>query len=112
MESVPLDALLAEVILPKFEKSLTRQRQMIQHREKIFPFLYDPDLPFNNNGSEPAHRNLKIHDKVSGCFRSQHGLERHLCLLSIIETGKKQGMNPFTVCENLIAGALKFPWME
>ena len=110
MESVPLDALLAEVILPKFEKSLTRQRQMIQHREKIFPLLYDPDLPFDNNGSEPAHRNLKIHDKVSGCFRSQHGLEKHLCLLSIIETGK--GMNPFTVCENLIAGALKFPWME
>ena len=107
-----LDSLLAKTIDPKYKQSLTRQKRMIQHREKIFPFLYDPDLPFDNNGSERAQRNLKIHDKVSGCFRSQNGLERHLCLLSIIETGKKQGMNPFAVCENLIAGTLKFLWME
>lgn len=106
-----LDSLLAETIDPKYKKSLKQQKRRLQHREKIFPFLYDPDLPFDNNGSERAHRNLKIHDKVSGCFRSQAGLERHLCLLSIIETGKKQGMNPFTICENLIAGTLKFPWM-
>ncbi|MEK7339208.1 MAG: IS66 family transposase [Verrucomicrobiota bacterium] len=106
-----LDSLLAETIDPKHKKSLTQQKRRLQHREKIFPFLYDPELPFDNNGSERAQRNLKIHDKVSGCFRSQSGLERHLCLLSIIETGKKHGMNPFTVCENLIAGTLKFPCM-
>jgi transposase len=106
-----LDSLLAETIDPKYKKSLTQQKRRLQHREKIFPFLYDPDLPFDNNGSERAQRNLKIHDKVSGCFRSINGLQRHLCLLSIIETGKKQGMNPFTVCENLVAGTLKFPWM-
>jgi transposase len=107
-----LNKLLTEKIDPKYKKSLTRQKRMLQHREKIFPFLYDPDLPFDNNGSERAHRNLKIHDKVSGCFRSQRGLERHLSLLSIIETGKKQGINPFTVCEKLIAGTLKFHWMQ
>jgi hypothetical protein len=74
-------------------------------------FLNDPDLPFDNNGSERAHRNLKVHDKVSGCFRSTSGVNRHLCLLSVIETGKKQGMNPFSVIEGLIAKTLRFPWM-
>jgi transposase len=108
---IRLDTLLAKTIDPKHKKSLTRQKRMLQHREKIFPFLYDPDLPFHNNGTERTQRNLKIHDKVSGCFRSINGLKRHLCLLSIIETGKKQGMNPFDALQNLIAGTLYFPWM-
>ncbi len=35
-------------------------------------------------------RMVKVKQKISGCFRSQRGAERQACLLSIIETAKKE----------------------
>ena len=73
---------------------LKLQKRMIKHRAAILHFMSFPAVPFHNNGSEQAIRMAKVKQKISGCFRSQRGAERHSILLSIIETAKKQNMNP------------------
>lgn len=82
------------------------QKRFAKHREKIFHFLTAPHIPFHNNSSEQAIRNAKVKQKVSGCFRSEHGAKRHAILLSIIETCKKQGRDVFTSLQLLCEGKL------
>jgi hypothetical protein len=71
------------------KESITLQKRFKKHHNKIFHFLTDPHIPHHNNSSEQAIRNTKIHKKVSGCFRSDRGAERHASLLTFIETVKK-----------------------
>ena len=37
-------------------------------QDHIFTFLFKPEVPFDNNGSERAIRNVKVKQKVSGGF--------------------------------------------
>lgn len=67
-----------------------------------------PDIPPDNNGSERAIRNAKIHKKVSGCFRSEVGAQRYAILMSIIDTAKKHGLKMFDACQKLFSGSLTF----
>ena len=66
------------------------------------------NVPFHNNSSEQAIRMVKVKQKISGCFRSQHGAKRHSVLLSIIETAKKQNINTLKAIETLLNGSLVF----
>lgn len=84
------------------------QKRIRKHRQSIFHFLTQPDIPFHNNGSEQAIRNAKVKKKVSGCFRSEYGARRHAVLLSIVETCKKQHMDIFDSLELLFEGKLSF----
>lgn len=84
------------------------QKRFRKHKDKIFHFLTQPDIPFHNNGSEQAIRTAKVKKKVSGCFRSAHGAKRHAVLLSIIETCRKRGMDVFVSLQQLFEGTLKF----
>lgn len=104
------DRQLIELIAQPVTGHETRrlQKRLRKHRESIFHFLTQPDIPFHNNGSERAIRNAKVKKKVSGCFRSEHGARRHAILLSIVETCKKQGMDIFASLELLFEGKLSF----
>ena len=68
----------------------------------------DPDIPFDNNSSERAIRNAKLHKKISGGFRSDHGAERHVVLLSVIETCKKRKMDILASLKLMLQGKLSF----
>ena len=81
---------------------------MTKHREKILFFVTTKDVPPDNNGSERAIRNAKIHKKVSGCFRSETGAQRYAILMSIIDTAKKQGLKMFDACQRLFNRTLIF----
>ena len=75
-------------------------------QEQLLAFLHDPDIPFDNNGSERALRNRKTHLKVIGCFRSEQGVIRVDTIASIIETAKRQGKNALDI---LSGRTLLFP---
>lgn len=87
---------------------LKLQKRIKKHRESILRFMHSPDLPFHNNSSEQAIRMAKVKQKISGCFRSQRGAERQACLLSIIETAKKQKMNILSAIKALLSETLVF----
>ncbi|MGI8683851.1 MAG: IS66 family transposase, partial [Acidimicrobiales bacterium] len=46
------------------------------HRSAILRYMYDLDVAFTNNQAERDLRPTKLHRKISGCFRSDHGAER------------------------------------
>jgi len=52
-------------------------------------------VPYENNGSELAIRNIKVKQKVSGSFRSERGSEIFAILRSVFDTTIKKGGNPF-----------------
>ena len=66
------------------------------------------NVPPDNNGSERAIRNAKIHKKISGGFRNELAAQRYAILMSIIDTAKKQGLKMFDACQRLFSGSLTF----
>ncbi len=56
-------------------------------------FLEDPAVPFTNNQAEQDARMMKLRQKISGGFRSQHGANDFAVIRSFISTAKKLGWN-------------------
>ena len=73
------------------------KKGIAKHRDYIFTFLTNPEVPPTNNDSEKALRPAKTKLKVSGCFRSETGVENYATVASIIQTAVKNGQNPFEV---------------
>ena len=71
------------------------QRSLLKHRDSIFRFLSNPDIPYDNNATERAIRLFKIKQKISGCFRSEKGADIYAQLLSIADTSKKNRKSRF-----------------
>lgn len=76
-------------------KVITIIKSLTKHKEFIFKFLFDPDVPYENNASERAVRNLKVKQKVSGMFKSHEGANTYCQIHSITQTAKKNNQNPF-----------------
>ena len=73
--------------LPENNKELIRFRNRLQkHREYLFTFLYNPNVPPDNNASERAIRNIKVKQKVSGQFKSTNGAFGFAVLRSVTDT--------------------------
>lgn len=89
-----LDALIAQTIPdPNAKKTISLKKSMTKYRLFIFPFLYDPLIPYDNNASERSIRNIKVKLKVSGQFKT--GQEHYCILRSIIDTTIKNGQSVF-----------------
>jgi len=91
-----LTALLKFKLPEKHHKSIALQKGLIKHRDKIFQFLYHPEVPSDNNGSERAIRNIKVKQKISGQFRTANHAQFFAIIRSVIDTAIKQGKDIFT----------------
>jgi len=74
------------------------QKRLKKNRKSVFTFLFYPEVPFDNNGSERSIRNIKVKQKVSGSFRSERGAEIFAIIRSVIDTMIKRDVDVF---ENL-----------
>lgn len=88
------DILINQELPKKYSKILPFQKRLKKRKQEVFNFLFYPHVPYDNNGSERAIRNLKVKQKVSGGFRSERGAEIFAVLRSVTDTVIKKGGNP------------------
>lgn len=79
--------------------------RMKKYKENHLMFLYDFDVPFDNNLSERDLRHVKTKQKISGCFNNLETSKIYFNIKSIISTLRKQGRNfyneIFNIYENI-----------
>ena len=95
-----LDRLLRrQVRSPAAQPLVKRYRK---HRQHLFVFLHDPQVPAHNNACERALRPSVIHRKVTGGFRSQWGADAYAALATVLDTAKLRGQPVFETLVQLM----------
>ena len=75
----------------KQSKATNLLKRLRVYRADVWRFMTDKDVPFTNNLAEQALRMAKVRQKVSGCFRTQHGGDTFFTIRSYLATMHKQG---------------------
>jgi transposase len=77
----------------KRSKSRCLLDRFVLRQRDILRFLRYSEVPFTNNLAERDLRMAKVHQKISGCFRSLQGARVYARIRSYISTIKKQKIN-------------------
>ena len=67
--------------------------RMRRLQDQVLRLLDDTRVPATNNEAERPLRPVKLHDKISGCFRNPACAEAFLAVRSYLGTGAKHGRN-------------------
>ena len=80
-------------------------RRMLKYADSHLLFLRDLSVPFENNASERLLRKAKGKLKQSGGFRSTpNGAQPYCDFLTIVETAKMRGIQPYRAVHATFAG--------
>lgn len=90
--TVRLDKLIATAWEDKNAKRLIKRLR--RHRDDLFTFLDEPDVPFDNNHAERAIRPAVMIRKNSFGNRSDRGADTQAVLMSVYRTLQQRGHAP------------------
>lgn len=88
-----LDALINSPPSKNDKELYTFYKRIIREKQHLFTFLFIANVPFDNNASERAIRNVKVKQKISGQFKNQKAAQNFAQIRSVIDTTIKNGMN-------------------
>jgi transposase len=91
---------------PKRGKVLALVDRLKKHKEAVCLFIKDLRVPFDNNQAERDIRMVKTKCKVSGGFRTMEGSTDYLKVMSVVSTGKKQGIDAYSCILRSLCGTL------
>lgn len=94
---------------PKKSDALNLLIRLHQYHDLILRFMYNFDVPFDNNLAESDLRMMKLRQKISGCFRTQDGAAIFCALRSYLSTMQKQGVHLLTALRSAIVGSPLLP---
>jgi transposase len=78
--------------------------RMRLYKTDILRFMYDPEVPFDNNLAERDIRMSKVQQKISGGFRSDQGSVTFNQIRSYVATATKQRISVFAALRAAISG--------
>jgi transposase len=88
----------------KKTKTLNLLFRLRDFQKETLRFMYDLDVPFDNNLAERDIRMIKVQQKISGLFRTSCGAEQFCIIRSFISTVKKQGLNVIEAIHQIMCG--------
>ncbi len=89
----------------KYKGKVIRLLERLRDFQKeTLAFMYDFNVPFDNNLAERDIRMVKVQQKISGLFRTFCGAEQFCLIRSFISTVKKQGFSVIDAIEKILDG--------
>jgi hypothetical protein len=80
---------------PADEENRKLADHLRDHRDQLFPSLYDSAIPATNNFAEQQIRGAVITRKIGGCNRSLRHANAHAQIASVAQTAHRHGL-PFS----------------
>lgn len=93
----------------KKSTSLNLLNRLAGYKDQILAFMYDFDIPFDNNLAERDLRMTKVKQKISGTFRSNTGAKSFTRIRGYISTVRKNGFNTLDCIKSIFTSNILDP---
>lgn len=97
---------------PKNSKALNLLNKLKDYDIETLAFMFDFNIPFDNNLAERDVRMQKLRQKISGSFRGEGSAEAFCAIRSYLSTARKNGIRVFEAIKRAFAREPFVPVIE